>query len=202
MARLTATQIALIQSGQPIRQQWKTVCPVDSAHSGFIDNLIEAGIYPVKSTEDYRRVIDEGSRTYEVFNPHPRASNKPKKLRYQFEVDNRDGHFYKGAGNAWNPLSLYDAEPQECRIKHGLSVYDPATDSWSAIGHMDYEGRVLHVEYVDGQNAAGDIVPVSAIIFTESMTVRGILDRVYNIEDADDELIDDPAGLGDYSFTT
>ena len=202
MARLTATQIALIKAGQPIRQEWLTVSPIDSAHSGFVDFTIEAGIYPIKSTENYRRVIDEGTRTYEVFNPHPRSNNKPKKLRYSFEVDNRDGYFYKGAGNAWNPLSLYDAEPQECRVKHVLSVYDPDTDLWSAFTHMSYEGRVLHVEYVDGKSAAGDIVPVSAIIQTEALAVRGVLDHVYTLDDGDDELIDDPGGLGDFSFTT
>jgi len=134
---------------------------------------------------------------------------KASALRYRFEVANHDGYFNEGAGGIFFYSGIFEAAPQECFVKHKISVWDPAAVAWSAIPHMDFIGKIMTVGYEDG--AAPDkysesypqftlprALPKSAVITCEQHGIWNTFRRGFTRDDADISMIDDPAGAGKY----
>lgn len=211
MGNLTTAQLDAIKQGEPIKQKFWMRVPLVPDHSVYYDVLFDEGIHKYHSlTMVQDRVLKAGKRRHVVWNPSPNSQVSARAIRWRFEVDNHDDYFNNGTGGIFYYGGSYRSEPQECYAVHKLYVWEPVAEAWSEITHMAFVGKVLTIEYEDTArpdkvgNMEADVVPEAlaetAVITCEQTGVWDVLKRVFSKDDADSEIVDDPAGLGKYDF--
>lgn len=196
MGRLTTDQKNWIAAGHRIRQQWSIMAPLTSGGTSYVSYLFDQSLQ--RETTNNNRVLRAGSRKVKVWNPHPQVNSRASAPRYQIEVRNDDGLVYAGNGSIWNPIGLYDAEPEECLLSHTVAVaQDPAGVVYSVLGFLSYVGRVIEVVYTDQSTPEGTPDGARAVIRTEQAGAWNVLRRVFDKNDGE-ALPVDTDGAGDY----
>ena len=206
MARLTVAQKTAFAKGAPVRQTWAVLSPINAAHSSFVSYKFEDGYNASHdgggSGSDIgvgTRVTRAGSRKIRVWNPHPQETSKVAAPRYSFEVSNGDGYFFMGNPSAWNPIGLYNAEPEECFITHLVKVWDDAAGAWSTLSDLSYTGRVIRVQYTPSANPDQTPVGQRAVITCEQSGAWDVLRQTFTKDHADIADTDgNPGGTPDY----
>lgn len=188
--RLSADQRTATLAGRAIRQRWDVLVPIASGSSTFITYPMDEGIFP-RSDDEPARVIRAGGRKHEVWNPTPAVTNRPKAIRYTFDVDNNDGKFFGPNVNGFFTVpSVYTANPTECLIQHRIYVQTPSSIDhawiWSELTHVKYIGEIIDVLYDDIADHSGDPQPAKATIVTEQLGASAALRRVWRKEDGVD----------------
>lgn len=162
MGRLSASLLTAIESGAPTKQVFKRIVPTNSLHLAYTTFTFDEGAFADGSL---RVVTRAGSRTHEVWNPHPMAAPSPAALRWTFECSNADGVCHPGhAASLWSN-GAYSAKPQQCYIQHELWV--KTASGWTEVTDVRFYGRVIDVSY--SMTAAPDksVRPAVAAITVE-----------------------------------
>jgi len=195
---VTSAQEAALAAGRPVRQEFYVLRPEDDAHTAFESYLFDAGIYGVAGL---RRVTNPGVRKWRVANVSPAQEGRLEATTWTIEVDNRDGAFLHKVGSLFeHSVTAYLAWPEQCYLQHRVSVL-LLSGVWSELTEIRYKGRIVRVGYVDGQTAAGEIVPLSASIRTEDASAWEAMRRPFAVTDAYDEQVYDAGGFGDTHWT-
>jgi len=187
---LTSAQISAIAAGARIRQVWFVLPPFDAAHSSFYPDGTRFHDQAVTSPSVLSCVIRAGRRTYTAVNASPMDDRKLQRARHAFTVRNDDGLWYPGTTSSWwtNESSGYQANPQECRIRHRCYVL--VAGAWSEITALDYTGQVVACDWEDVVSANGVVSGSTATIQTEAMGAWEVLAKTYTKDDGTETWVD------------
>ena len=169
-----------IKAGQRIEQKWQILAPQSAGSATFQTTTIHDDGTTTKC------VTDAGSRKVTAFNVSLAEPGKLSIGRYSFVVDNTSGMAHPTTSGNWfyNSTGAYQAQPQECLVKHFVYVIDITTLNRTELTCVRYYGRIIDVEYDDG-GRPGEAVPGTATIVSESGLAQAMRYK-WSLADGDD----------------
>ncbi len=166
MGLLSSAQRAAIADRPLYRQRWQLGVP-DGPGGDLTWTVIHDDLFGDK------RVVRNGSRETSAYNQSLVSPGKMPTGLYRFEVANGDGLFYTTTdGNYWYESAAdYQANPQECYVKHQVYVKVASTDTpetdWSLLDMVEYTGRVIEIEQNDGDRTMTITSIAAAVMFLQ-----------------------------------
>lgn len=184
MGLFSADQLAAIEAGRPVFQEWALGIPESLSHAAYGERIIDSDVNGVK----LRRVTNPGRRSFRAVGVNLKDSRKYLSCSYQVECRNDDGLLYPaqpGEESLLNhPSTGYRAHWRECYLTHRVYVV-LLSGALDELAFVRYKGWIYDLEYSDAGRLPGEPTGNLATIMTEDAAANEVLRREWTKQDAE-----------------